>query len=214
MARSFADWRLTSVPKRSASAVGPGEHPGHPTTRDRRSAAELLSCRTPIASAVPVGPPKLVAGMTRRFVHVLAMVSALGAPAMAAAQEATAHSRSIAAALATEGTNRPGTIAGRATGGAGERPVRGWGGAVEGAGQLQSRGFEVAVQDASGGIRVFSRTVKLPVKEGDSVLATGTIRRYRGDRELLVTSFQIVPDQRRLPPPRDLAIDTAAMARH
>ncbi len=137
--------------------------------------------------------------MTRRFVHVLAMVSALGAPAMAAAQEATAHSRSIAAALATEGTNTPVTIAGRAT---------------VGAGQLQSRGFEVAVQDASGGIRVFSRTLKLPVKEGDSVLATGTIRRYRGDRELLVTSFQIVPGQRRLPPPRDLAIDTAAMARH
>ena len=138
--------------------------------------------------------------MTRRFVHMVALVATmLGAPALGAAQEATAPSRSIANALATEGTNALVTIAGRTT---------------VGAGQLQSRGFEVAVQDMSGGIRVFSRTLKLPVKEGDSVVASGTIRRYRGDRELLATHFQIVPGPRRLPPPRDLAIDTAAMARH
>jgi diguanylate cyclase (GGDEF)-like protein/PAS domain S-box-containing protein len=138
--------------------------------------------------------------MIRRSVHIGVLLSAtLGASTLCAAQETAAPVRPIAEALATEGSNTLVTVAGRAT---------------VGAGQLQSSGFEIALQDASGGVRVFSRTLRLPVKEGDSVMATGTIRRYRGDRELVATAFSIVPAPRRLTLPRDLAIDAATMAQH
>lgn len=138
--------------------------------------------------------------MTRRSVHLGVLLSAtLGASTLCAAQEASAPVRAIAEALATEGTNTLVTIAGRAT---------------VGAGQLQSSGFEIALQDASGGVRIFSRALHLPVKEGDSVVATGTIRRYRGDRELVATAFSVVPAPRRLNVPRDLAIDPATLAQH
>jgi diguanylate cyclase (GGDEF)-like protein/PAS domain S-box-containing protein len=138
--------------------------------------------------------------MTRRSLHIATlMFAALGAPALVAAQEATVPVSPIAEALATEGTNKLVTITGRAT---------------VAAGQLQSTGFEIALQDGSGGVRVFSRTLKLPVHEGDSVLATGTIRRYRGDRELIATRLRVVPVPPRLTIPRDLAIDAATMARH
>jgi diguanylate cyclase (GGDEF)-like protein/PAS domain S-box-containing protein len=138
--------------------------------------------------------------MIRRSLYIIATVGAtLGASARAGGAQAAAPTRPIAQALATEGTNAVVTIAGRAT---------------VGAGQLQSSGFEIALQDNSGGVRVFSRTLKLAVREGDSVVATGTIRRYRGDRELVATRVQIVPGARRLTSPLDLAIDTATMARH
>ena len=138
--------------------------------------------------------------MTRRSAHIGALLYAtLCASTLCGAQEAPAPVRPIAEAVATEGTNAVVTVAGRAT---------------VGAGQLQSSGFEIALQDASGGIRIFSRALKLPVKEGDSVVATGTIRRYRGDRELLATQLSIVPGARRQTIPRDLAPDAATMARH
>ena len=138
--------------------------------------------------------------MTRRSAHIGALLSAtLCASTLCGAQEAPAPVRPIVEALATEGTTAVVTVAGRAT---------------VGAGQLQSSGFEIALQDASGGVRIFSRTLKLPVKEGDSVVATGTIRRYRGDPELLATRLTIVPGPRRQTIPRDLAIDAATMARH
>jgi diguanylate cyclase (GGDEF)-like protein/PAS domain S-box-containing protein len=138
--------------------------------------------------------------MIRRSVHIGVMVSAtLGASTLSAAQDAASPVRPIAEALATEGTNTLVTVAGRAT---------------VGAGRLQSSGFEIALQDASGGVRIFSRTLNLRVQEGDSVMATGTIRRYRGDRELVATRFRIVPGPRRLTSARDVAIDAATMARH
>jgi diguanylate cyclase (GGDEF)-like protein/PAS domain S-box-containing protein len=86
--------------------------------------------------------------------------------------------------------------------------------ATVGAGHLQSNRFEIALQDASGGLRVFSRTLKWRVKEGDSVLATGTIRRYRGDRELLASQVRIIPAARRPAAARDLLINAATLARH
>jgi hypothetical protein len=138
--------------------------------------------------------------MIRRSVHIGALVSAmLGASTQCAAQEAMAPARPIAEALAAEGTNAVVTVAGRAT---------------VGAGQLQSSGFEIAVQDTTGGVRIFSRTLRPHVQEGDSAIVTGTIRRYRGDRELVATRFLIVPGPRRLTIPRDLAVDSATMARH
>ena len=107
--------------------------------------------------------------------------------------------RPIRAAIATQGTSAVVTISGRAT---------------VTAGQLQSRAFDVAVQDTSGGIRIFSRTLEVPVHEGDSLVATGTVKRYRGDLELAATRVILVPGARRLIQPRDVAIDSTQMKRY
>ena len=65
--------------------------------------------------------------------------------------------RSIESAVAQEASGATVTIAGRAT---------------VNAGQLQSGSLDVAIQDATAGIRVFSRSLKkLPVHEGDSLVA-------------------------------------------
>jgi diguanylate cyclase (GGDEF)-like protein/PAS domain S-box-containing protein len=80
-------------------------------------------------------------------------------------------------------------------------------------GQMQSRAFEIAVQDSSGGIRVFSRALEVEVREGDSVVATGTIKRYRGDLELVATRVIVVPSARRVAPPREVPLDVSVIAR-
>ena len=107
--------------------------------------------------------------------------------------------RPIRAAFATQGTNDPVTISGRAT---------------VSAGQLQSRAFEVAVQDTSGGIRIFSRTLDVRVREGDSLVATGTVKRYRGDLELVATRVAVVPSAARMIQPRDVPIDVTQLERY
>lgn len=107
--------------------------------------------------------------------------------------------RPIRDALATEGKGTIVTIAGRAT---------------ASAGQMQSKAFEVAVQDASGGIRIFSRTLQTQVREGDSLIATGTVKRYRGDLELVASRVSVVPDAPRLIQPREVPIDVAQMGRY
>jgi diguanylate cyclase (GGDEF)-like protein/PAS domain S-box-containing protein len=138
--------------------------------------------------------------MISRSLHIgLVMAATLGVSTPGAAQQPDAPARTIRAVLATEGTNTVVTVAGRAT---------------VGAGQLQSSGFEIALQDTSGGIRIFSRTLNLPVHEGDSVLATGTIKRYRGDRELVATRVSVIPSTRRAMSPQELTIDVTMMARH
>jgi diguanylate cyclase (GGDEF)-like protein/PAS domain S-box-containing protein len=101
--------------------------------------------------------------------------------------------------VSTDGTNERVTISGRAT---------------ASAGQMQSRAFEVAVQDASGGIRIFSRVLKVPVREGDSLIATGTVKRYRGDLELVASRVTVVPAAPRMIQPRELSIDVAQFQRH
>ena len=107
--------------------------------------------------------------------------------------------RPIRSALATAGTNESVTIAGRAT---------------AASGQLQKHAFEVAVQDSSGGLRVFSKIVDVPVREGDSLLVTGTIEHYRGDVELMATRVSVVPSAPRIVGPRDLPIDSALISRY
>ena len=133
----------------------------------------------------------------RLFLFAFAPLVTLVAPALHA-QGADAV-RPIRAAIATQGTSAVVTISGRAT---------------VTAGQLQSRAFDVAVQDTSGGIRIFSRTLEVPVHEGDSLVATGTVKRYRGDLELAATRVIIVPGARRLVQPRDVAIDSTQMKRY
>lgn len=79
---------------------------------------------------------------------------------------------------------------------------------------MQSTAFEIAVQDSSGGIRVFSRALDVPVREGDSVVATGTIKRYRGDLELVASRVTVVPGPPRVIQPREVPIDVAQMRLH
>jgi diguanylate cyclase len=107
--------------------------------------------------------------------------------------------RSIASAAALEGSDRVVTIAGRST---------------VNAGQLQSTAFDIAVQDTTGGIRIFARALRLPVHEGDSIIATGTIRRYRGDLELVASRATIASGPRRTIAPRDVPIDVERMSRY
>jgi diguanylate cyclase len=140
--------------------------------------------------------------ISRSFHAGLACLTALVATAssIATAQGAKAAApdpRPISSAIAFEGSNRLVTIAGRSS---------------VNAGQLQSTAFDIAIQDTTAGIRVFARALRLPVREGDSVVATGTIRRYRGDLELVATRVTIVPGPRRTIAPRDVPIDVSAMS--
>ena len=113
------------------------------------------------------------------------------------AQEPTV--RPVASVFATEGTNTRVTIAGRAT---------------AAAGQMQRGAFEVALQDGTGGIRIFSRTLNVAVREGDSLVASGTVKRYRGDLELVATHVATVPSAPRIIPPREVPIDVKMMERY
>ena len=128
----------------------------------------------------------------------------LGLPLLAtlAAADLTAQDqtavRPIGVVLATADTS-PVTIAGRAT---------------ASVGQMQSKAFEVALQDASGGIRIFSRNLDVAVREGDSLVATGTVKRYRGDLELVATRVSVVPTALRIVPPRAVPIDSSVLKRY
>jgi len=136
--------------------------------------------------------------MSRRPSRLVLLLLLSRAAAAVGAQRADAV-RPIQSVLATESTNQPVTISGRAT---------------VTAGQMQSTAFEIAVQDSSGGVRVFSRVLDVPVREGDSIVATGTVKRYRGDLELVATRVTIVPSAPRVLRPRELPIDVVQMRRH
>jgi len=132
----------------------------------------------------------------RLLLSAVAPLVTLVAPVLGAQAAAV---RPIRAAFATQGTSEPVTISGRAT---------------VSAGQLQSRAFEVALQDTSGGIRIFSRTLDVRVREGDSLVATGTVKRYRGDLELVATRVAVVPGAARVIQPRDVPINVAQLERY
>ena len=136
--------------------------------------------------------------MIRRPCRLALLLLVVRAAAAVGAQGSDAI-RPIQSVLATDGSNQRVTISGRAT---------------ASAGQMQSTSFEIAVQDASGGVRVFSRALDVPVREGDSVVATGVIKRYRGDLELVATRVTAVPGARRVIQPREVPIDVAQMRLH
>src|SRR4051812_18366282 len=100
------------------------------------------------------------------------LVASLLLPARAHAQESSAVVRDIAGAIARRDTAGPLTVAGRAT---------------VTSGQLQTGAFDIAIQDGTGGIRIYSRSPQAMVREGDSVEATGVIKGYRGNLELVAT---------------------------
>ena len=82
------------------------------------------------------------------------------------------------------------------------------------AGKLQSGSFDVAIQDSSGGIRLFSRTLSPVVHEGDSIVATGTIKNYRGNTELVLTMLNVVSAPPRVVRPHEAAVNPVAIARY
>ena len=116
-----------------------------------------------------------------------------------ASQPAARTPQSIASAIANRNTDTIVTVAGRA---------------VVSAGKLQSRAFDVAIDDGTAGIRLFSRTPQSPVREGDSVVATGAIKTYRGNLELVTTQLTIVAAPRRTVLPLELPIDPPLISQH
>jgi diguanylate cyclase (GGDEF)-like protein/PAS domain S-box-containing protein len=128
---------------------------------------------------------------------ILATLCILAPASQVRAQERVV--RPIAEAKAREGTSDVVTIAGRVS--AGSRT-------------LQSNVFDIAVQDATGGLRVFSRTARATVALGDSVIATGQLKRYRGDLELVVTDIRLVSSALRAVRPREIPIDATLIQRY
>jgi len=131
------------------------------------------------------------------LVAAAARAQAAGAPAPAAAGEHRHPLLPIVWLGAAIGTGDTVRVAGRAT--------------VE-SGRLHERGLDVAVDDGTGAIRIFARKSTVTVQEGDSVVATGVVQRYRGMAELLVSDVRVVPGERRLVPPIDLQRPSAGAA--
>ena len=163
------------------------------TSTTRRGAAILQAAAGSLARS---HLPPITDMIRRLLLPALVLLVTLVAPELRAQGHAV---RPIRAAFATQGSNEPVTVSGRAT---------------VSAGQLQSRAFEVALQDTSGGIRIFSRSLDVRVREGDSLVATGTVKRYRGDLELVATRLAVVPSAARVIRPRDLPIDVAQLERY
>lgn len=103
------------------------------------------------------------------------------APQDAAAPGAPSRLSTVTIARALAGTQPVAdtvTIAGRAT---------------ASQGQLQRSALEIAVDDGTAAVRVFSRSLDVPVRAGDSVVVTGSVRPYRGGLELFATTVRVVP---------------------
>lgn len=137
---------------------------------------------------------------TRVIASVVALALPLrGVVAQSASTGPTGGVRSISDAIGRRGADGDVTIGGRA---------------VVASGKLQSGAFDVAIEDGMAGIRLFSRTLQIDVKEGDSVVATGRMRSYRGNSELAVTTVRVVASARRTILPHPLSIDAPALAQH
>ncbi|MEP6999576.1 MAG: diguanylate cyclase [bacterium] len=140
----------------------------------------------------------------RSFIMAIAGVGAMmalshSAVAQPSAARTSVPARTIADAIAMRNIDREVTIAGRA---------------VVASGKLQASAFDIAIEDGTGGIRLFSRTPQIDVKEGDSVTATGAIKSYRGSTELVVSSLGLIAGPRRTIVPRELTIDPPTIALH
>jgi diguanylate cyclase (GGDEF)-like protein/PAS domain S-box-containing protein len=130
-----------------------------------------------------------------RLVAALLFATLFAMPLRAQGTDVVRPIRSVS----TDETRERVTIAGRAT---------------ASTGQMQSRAFEIALQDSTGGIRIFSRVLEVPVREGDSLIATGTVKRYRGDLELVASQVTVVSSVPRFVQPREIPIDVEQMEHH
>ncbi len=130
--------------------------------------------------------------------RTILLLSAAAWPSLAAAQKPRAVIP-IAQAIRTLDTGDTVTVAGRAT---------------AGTGQLQSTVFDIAVEDSSGGIRIFSRTLEASVRVGDSLVATGVVRTYRGTVEIVGAQLEVVPVPRVTMTPTAIAVDGDLLPRY
>src|SRR5260221_2862162 len=101
-------------------------------------------------------------------------------------------------------------IAGRVT----DMEVRVGGRAIVSAGKLQKVFFDIAIQAGTGGLRLFSRSPQADVREGDSVIATGAIKTYRGNVELAATTVSVINAPRRTVSAVEIPVDPAVIAQH
>ncbi len=127
----------------------------------------------------------------RRRMRSLFIVAALAWPALVTAQQPRPV-LPIAQAVRALDRGDTVTVSGRVT---------------AGTGQLQSTVFDIALEDSSGGIRVFSRMLDAEVQVGDSIVATGVVRQYRGNLELVSNSLDVIPVPRTLMTPANIAVD-------
>ena len=130
--------------------------------------------------------------------RTILLLSAVAWPCLATAQRPRALIP-IAQAVRTLDTGDTVTVAGRAT---------------AGTGQLQSSVFDIAVEDSSGGIRIFSRTLEASVRVGDSLVATGVVRTYRGMVEIVGAQLEVVPVPRVAMTPTTIAVDGDLLPRY
>ncbi|MHB1313332.1 MAG: diguanylate cyclase [Gemmatimonadaceae bacterium] len=128
-----------------------------------------------------------------------AIASALGAWPTPATAQKPRHVIPIAQAVKALDTGDTVTIAGRVT---------------AGSGQLQSTVFDIAVEDSSGGIRIFSRTLETAVRVGDSVVASGVVKTYRGNLEIVGSELVVVPAAPRMMTPATIEVDHEQLPRY
>lgn len=79
-------------------------------------------------------------------------------------------------------------------------------------GILHTRALDIAIDDGTAAIRVFSRSLKATVTEGDSVEATGVLRAYRGNPEIVASAVRVVPAPRRPVAAFTLPVNTKAVS--
>ena len=134
-------------------------------------------------------------------VTIVVAASLLMAAGLRAQSAPSVHAAggSIARALTGRGDNREVTVGGRA---------------VVATGKLQSSAFDIAIEDGISGLRLFSRSPQATVKEGDSVTATGVIKTYRGNVELVASAVTVVPAASRIIVPKELPLDAQVIAKH
>lgn len=135
------------------------------------------------------------------IIKVLGLVGFVASPGREAHSQAVPQPApsTIAQALAERTSGREATVTGRA---------------LVSSGKLQSSVFDIAIEDATGGLRIFSRTQQQDVHEGDSVVATGIIKTYRGNFELAATHVNVINTPRRLIPPREISIEASQLSQH
>lgn len=85
--------------------------------------------------------------------------------------------------------------------------------ALAASGQLQANALDLNVDDGTGALRIYTRAAQPTIHLGDSVVATGMVRSYRGDREIVALSVRVVPAATRIVPPLSTPLDDSAMAR-
>lgn len=85
--------------------------------------------------------------------------------------------------------------------------------ALAASGQLQANALDLNVDDGTGALRIYARVAQPTIRLGDSVVATGMVRSYRGDREIAALSVRVVPGTTRIVRPSVTPLDDAAMAR-